>query len=140
MNTNLLQKLSVEDLDRKGFLVLEDVLSQGELSLYSSLYEDFISGKLDASNHRHDLGSHVKILDPTKAKENITQIMWPSLYLDQTPINSLEQSPLHQKAEKMAKTLLGEDMAFDFDMLISKVLFISPGFVRKMLMQKRFST
>ena len=59
-------------------------------------------------------------------KENITQIMWPSLYLGQTAINSLDNSPLHQKAERLAKSLLGEDMAFDFDMLISKVRLNEP--------------
>lgn len=92
------------------------------------LYEDFISGKLDASNHRHDLGSHATqppalssgSRDSSKSKvENITQIMWPSLYLGKP----LEESPLHQKAQSMAKALLGADMAFDFDMLISKVRY-----------------
>ena len=89
------------------------------------LYEDFISGKLDASNHRHDLGSHATQppLSSSSSKagkvENITQIMWPSLYLGKP----LEESPLHQKAQSMAKALLGADMAFDFDMLISKVRY-----------------
>lgn len=69
-----------ENLDQNGFLVINGVLSQDEVSLYNGLYKDFISGKLDASNHRHDLGSHVEL--KTKAKENITQIMWPSLYLE----------------------------------------------------------
>ena len=110
------------DLDKNGFLVIENVLCEDELKNYNNIYEDFISGKLDATNHRHDLGSHVA-KDEKKAKngENITQIMWPSLYLDQTSVKTIEQSPIHQKAEKMAKSLLGDDMAFDFDMLISKV-------------------
>ena len=79
---NLASKLETlkENLDQNGFLVINGVLSQDEVSLYNGLYEDFISGKLDASNHRHDLGSHVEL--KTKAKENITQIMWPSLYLE----------------------------------------------------------
>ena len=37
-----------------------------------------MSGKLDASDHRHDLGSHNE--QKIKGQENITQIMWPSLY------------------------------------------------------------
>ena len=45
-----------KDLDDQGFLVLNEVLDSEELSLYSQLYEDFMSGKLDASSHRHDLG------------------------------------------------------------------------------------
>ena len=32
----------------------------------------------------------------------------------------VNQSPLHKKTSKIAKSLLGEDMEFDFDMLISK--------------------
>ena len=95
---------------------MNDILSSSELSQYQSLYEDFISGKLDASNHRHDLGSHVDSKQEAKM-ENITQIMWPSLYLGK----SVGESALHRKAESMAKALLGADMAFDFDMLISKV-------------------
>ena len=94
----------------------KDVLSLDELSPYQSLYEDFISGKLDASNHRHDLGSHVDKAGDSKV-ENITQIMWPSLYLGKP----LGESTLHRRAESMAKALMGADMAFDFDMLISKV-------------------
>ena len=115
--------LHSRNLDQNGFLVIENVLSHEELENYNNIYEDFISGKLDATNHRHDLGSHAAVQDVKKAKnvENITQIMWPSLYLDQTSVKTIEQSPIHKKAEKMAKSLLGDDMAFDFDMLISKV-------------------
>ena len=48
--------------------------------------------------------------------------MWPNLYMDKAskPI-TLEESPLHKIASKIAKELLGKDMEFDFDMLISKV-------------------
>ena len=113
-----------KNLDQNGFLVIENILSEEELKNYNDIYEDFISGNLDATNHRHDLGSHAA-KDEKKAKngENITQIMWPSLYLDETSVKSIEQSPIHKKAEKMAKSLLGDDMVFDFDMLISKVLW-----------------
>ena len=48
--------------------------------------------------------------------------MWPSLYSGSAsrPF-SVEDSPIHRVAGKLAKGLLGEDMDFDFDMLISKV-------------------
>ena len=42
--------------------------------------------------------------------------MWPSLYLDM----DTEASPLHRAVVSMARQLLGGDMEFDFDMLISK--------------------
>ena len=56
--------------------------------------------------------------------------MWPSLHLAEflgTPNESGDESidfgltsPLHHKASILAKSLLGPDMEFDFDMLITK--------------------
>ena len=62
-----------------------------------------MSGKLDASDHRHDLGSHNE--PKIKGHENITQIMWPSLYFDKAsrPINGIHNSSLHVQAEAIAK-------------------------------------
>ena len=57
---NFINKIS-DDLNQNGFLVLQDILNQEELKLYKGLYEDFITGKLDATNHRHDLGNHVEL-------------------------------------------------------------------------------
>jgi hypothetical protein len=48
--------------------------------------------------------------------------MWPCLYLpNATKSFFVEESPLHKVASKIAKELMGDDMEFDFDMLISKV-------------------
>ena len=44
------------------------------------------------------------------------QVMWPSLYLGL----DLSASPIHAKAMSLAKSLMGPDMEFDFDMLITK--------------------
>lgn len=44
------------------------------------------------------------------------KVMWPSLYLDM----DTEASPLHRAVVSLARQLLGNDMEFDFDMLISK--------------------
>ena len=44
--------------------------------------------------------------------------MWPSSYIPE-----LRQGPIHQRLELLAKAILGDDMAFDFDMIISKVIF-----------------
>ena len=96
------------------FVVIENVLSVAELEPYNCLYDDVVSGKIDAERHRHDLGSHVTLSQGRR--ENICQIMWPSLYLAQP----LEKSVLHSRVVNLARQLLGEDMEFDFDMLISK--------------------
>ena len=113
MDEAKLNKLK-DDLNATGFLVIEDVLSKEELKLYASLYDDILEGRVDTSKHRHDLGSHAPL--GAGQKENICQVMWPVKYLD----GGIEGSVLHQKTIALARALLGQDMVFDFDMLISK--------------------
>jgi ectoine hydroxylase-related dioxygenase (phytanoyl-CoA dioxygenase family) len=62
---------------------------------------------------RSDLGGHVP--QKKKGTENVTQIMWPSDF-----VPGLVEQALHQRALAVARQLLGNDMAFDFDMLIDK--------------------
>lgn len=59
---------------------------------------------------------HALVGEKGRNEENITQIMWPSHY-----IRGLREGPIHQRLHVLARALLGEDMAFDFDMMISKV-------------------
>ena len=47
--------------------------------------------------------------------ENITQVMWPSVSLP-----ALRTSPAYERALAVAREILGDDLAFDFDMLIDK--------------------
>ena len=94
--------------------MLENILSLTELEPYNCLYDDVVSGKIDAERHRHDLGSHVTPVEGRR--ENICQIMWPSLYLDKP----WKESILHNRVVTVARQMMGEDMDFDFDMLISK--------------------
>jgi ectoine hydroxylase-related dioxygenase (phytanoyl-CoA dioxygenase family) len=82
--------------------------------MYQNIYEDFLSGKIDATKFRSDLGSHAT--EPNKAsKELITQIMIPGRLFPK-----LLDMPIHQRSLAIAKQLIGEDMALDFDMLIDK--------------------
>ena len=90
------------DLEQNGFLALENILTLEEVQKYAKLYEDFINGKIEASKHRHDLGSHV---DKKTKMENITQIMWPSLYME-TPIGIIKNGLLFERAGRCrARTL-----------------------------------
>jgi ectoine hydroxylase-related dioxygenase (phytanoyl-CoA dioxygenase family) len=101
--------------DEKGYLVIENILSLEEIDYYRNIYEEFLSNKIDASRYRSDLGGHAdKDLQPG-SNERITQIMLVSRLFPE-----LLQKPLHKKTLSIAKQLLGEDMALDFDMLISK--------------------
>ena len=40
--------------------MVDGLLNSEEINYYRQLYDDLLSGKIDASSHRHDLGSHVK--------------------------------------------------------------------------------
>ena len=59
---------------------------------------------------------YIAVSSGSQKIENITQIMWPSHYVE-----GLMDGPIHQRLELLAKALLGQDMTFDFDMMISKV-------------------
>lgn len=101
---------------KNGYLKISDILNDEEVAAYRRIYDSFLCGRIDASTHRQDLGSH--ITQKTKDSENICQIMWPSKFC-----RYLQEGPFHQRAMLCAKNILGEDMEFDFDMMISKAPF-----------------
>ena len=93
----------------EGYLIVENLISPEQVLYYSHLYESFLNNSIDASKYRSDLsGSQEEI-------EKITQIMVPSKLVPE-----LLHKPIHSRALQIAKTLMGDDIAFDFDMLINK--------------------
>ena len=103
-----------DHFQRHGFVQVDHLLDQPLLKDYQQLYARFLTGEIDSSRHRHDLGSHN---EPQQASsENVLQVMWPSDYVEH-----LAQGPLHKRTAAMAAWLLeGDDINFDFDMLIAK--------------------
>lgn len=96
--------------EEEGYLVIENLLNEAEVTYYSNLYDSFLDNRIDASSYRSDLSGSA---DATK--ENITQIMVPSKLVPE-----LLEKVLHIKTLKMAQELMGDDIALDFDMLINK--------------------
>jgi len=102
--------------EEHGYLVVEQLLDDKEdIHVYADLYNRFLTGEINASTHRHDLGSN----EPQKLSqdENVCQIMWPSEYV------RLYHGPLHERSKAICQYLLGSDIIFDFDMLIYKAPF-----------------
>lgn len=93
----------------EGYLVVENLLTKTEVVYYDDLYNSFLDNSIDASPYRSDLSGG------DGEKEKITQIMVPSKL-----VPDLLQQPLHQKSLEIAKALMGDDIALDFDMLINK--------------------
>lgn len=104
-----------KQFDEKGFLVIESLIGNKELSAYEEIYNRMLSGEIDTSAHRHDLGN---TSEQKTEHENICQIMWPSVY-----VRGLNEGPIHQRGLAIAKILLGDDTAIDFDMLLAKMPF-----------------
>ena len=102
----------VSFFERNGYVVIKDLLTPEEVTVYREIYDDFLSGKIEVGRNRSDLGESI---GNNEKVENITQIMWPSNFVER-----LEIMPLHTKALKIAKKLMGPDIEMDFDMLISK--------------------
>ncbi|HEY4286290.1 MAG TPA: phytanoyl-CoA dioxygenase family protein [Puia sp.] len=104
--------------NEKGYLVVEDLLTPEEVLYYRDIYEQFLGNRIDVARYRSDLGAHVGEAQAgagDQPKERITQIMLLSKVLPEI----LDQ-PLHQRTGEVARQLLGQDMALDFDMLINK--------------------
>jgi phytanoyl-CoA hydroxylase len=101
------------ELERDGYTAVDGLLASSEVKWYLDLYDKILSGEIDAGSWRSDLdsGSARK----RNEVENITQVMWPSEL-----IPDLRTSPAYERALHIARQLLGDDMAFDFDMLIDK--------------------
>uniref|UniRef100_A0A1I8IXG9 Phytanoyl-CoA dioxygenase family protein n=1 Tax=Macrostomum lignano TaxID=282301 RepID=A0A1I8IXG9_9PLAT len=101
--------------DNDGYAVVRGVLTPSEVALLGELYDRLLSGSIDASSHRHDLGN-TQAVQNAKFKENICQIMWPSLFVQ----GLADTCPARQRLRLLARALLGPDMDFDFDMMLAK--------------------
>ncbi len=99
--------------EQHGFGAVGDLLTSEEVAVYRDVYERFNTGRILVGAHRSDLGAHTARRDPSI--ENVTQIMWPSHHLPE-----LHRMPLHERCLEVARSVLGPDAAFDFDMLIDK--------------------
>eukprot|EP01084_Bolivina_argentea_P046313 85282_1 len=102
----------------QGFAMVQNIIDSKNISIYQDIYTQMLSGQIDASAHRHDLGNNEQ--QHLEHTENITQIMWPTEYI----INLQSEGPFHQRANAIAKILLDEynnnTTTFDFDMMLSK--------------------
>jgi ectoine hydroxylase-related dioxygenase (phytanoyl-CoA dioxygenase family) len=95
-----------------GYMYCASLLDSQELAKLRNIYDQFVNGSIEVGNARSDLSG---LTDADAKKEKITQIMRPSYFY-----KPLASFPIYQKALHLVQSLLGEDMAFDFDMLIDK--------------------
>lgn len=115
LNDLVINTEQVQFFHDNGYLVIEDIISAGEVETYRNIYDQFLDGSIDTGSNRSDLGAG---LGDNKQTENITQIMWPSDFVPE-----FLSMPYHQKALSVAKQLMGNDIEMDFDMLINKAPF-----------------
>lgn len=106
----MISEAQIKFFKNQGYLVVKNLLSPVEISYYSDLYNAFLNNTIDASKYRSDLSG-----SSNEKQEMITQIMVPSKL-----VPDLLNSAFHHKSGEIAKMLLGDDMALDFDMLINK--------------------
>ena len=102
-----------QSFTRDGYLEFVALISSDRVGRLLRLYDRFLDGSIQTGAMRSDLGAGSGRKEGVK--ENITQIMWPSEFV---PV--LHDTPAYQNALCAARELLGDDLAFDFDMLIDK--------------------
>lgn len=105
----------VHSFHHTGYIRIPDLLANGEVERYLELYLRFINGTIDTAHLRADLAGEDASAKNVSSPEKITQIMWPS-----SIVPTLLDGALHSRTLSIAKQLFGQDMAFDFDMLINK--------------------
>jgi len=115
MASNSFSKPQIDFFNQNGYLLVENLLSEKEVEEYRSIYEDFLSNKINTGHYRADLAGQPEDQGNKTAVERITQIMVPSRLMP-----NLVYKPLHQKTLAVAQLLLGNDLELDFDMLIDK--------------------
>eukprot|EP00759_Apiculatamorpha_spiralis_P054043 PhF_6_TR6788/c0_g1_i1/m.9771 len=101
-----------EQFSEMGFVSVNNLIDPENVALLSKFYDDIIEGRIDASGHRHDLSGQPQVKGK---REAILQVMWPHDYM-----SNGKDSPILARGLALARHLLGDDIAFDFDMLISK--------------------
>ena len=62
-----------EHYNTQGFVVIPNIIDPNNIPIYQQMYNDFITNKIDAKKHRHDLGNNEKQINDDI--ENIMQIM-----------------------------------------------------------------
>lgn len=110
--TGLMDAHIKKEFESNGFAAYHNLISKEDIEKLINIYDSFLDQTIDAGANRSDLGAG---LGTNKKVENITQIMWPSDFVPE-----VLQMPFHSLALKLSKSLLGEDMEMDFDMLINK--------------------
>ena len=102
-----------------GYLRVDHLLLPDELPRMRAIYDALIAGAGEGispdavQKHRYDLGT---VDTPGEAgRERILQVMWVS---DIVP--TLQSHPVRERCLAVAREVLGEDVAFDFDMAIAK--------------------
>ena len=102
---------NMSEFVKNGFAIHRKLLDGELLVNCRQWYDDAFKSKEAAQHHRHDLGGHASTSG--NIVENVSQLMWPSLYIP-------DLSQVIDKCVEVARHLLGDDMDFDFDMMISK--------------------
>ena len=100
------------DFARDGFVVVRGIIWPAGLEVYRSIHERLMSGERTTPGW-HDLGSYAE--RKVAGAENVGQIMWPS-----DLAANARKGPLHQRGYAIAAAVMGDEAAFDFDMLIWK--------------------
>jgi len=99
------------DFAKRGFAKIENLISRAEVERLRVIYDALLRDRQRTAGLRSDLGGDASDL----VVERITQIMRPSMVEP-----ALLDSPAYQNALTLARKLLGDDVALDFDMLINK--------------------
>lgn len=108
-----LTKEQIETYHKDGYIVLDDVITEAEMATFEPLYQQFIEGKVpDMGRDFCDMSGPY---DRKFEEFQLVNAVLPRKYRTELVDNIFER-----RTESIAKQLIGEDIALDYDQFLAK--------------------
>ena len=98
---------------RDGYVVLDDVVTEEELSSFESLYDEFISGNVEGMGR--DFCDMSGPYDRAFENFQLVNAVLPRKYRPE-----LQNNVFERRAESIARQLIGDEIALDYDQFLAK--------------------
>jgi len=103
----------IKDYHEKGYIILEDVITEEEMATFEPLYQEFIEGKVpDMGKDFCDMSGPY---DRSFEEYQLVNAVLPRKYRPELIGNIYER-----RAESIAKQLIGDEITLDYDQFLAK--------------------
>ena len=109
----ILSPQQIKEYHEKGYIILENVITESELATIESLYQEFIEGKVPGMGK--DFCDMSGPYDRSFEEFQLVNAVLPRKYRPELVGNIFER-----RAESIGKQLIGKDILLDYDQFLAK--------------------